>query len=839
MAEFSAQRVLVTIRDIGPTTRVDNLAIVLAGLTDRGLPISLVLQTRSEGGDRMQPDDAIALLLRTALQKNPGLIELVPYVADLHLMRPFQQSRAAGIARAELVAGLGLSPVQHWPGEQLRTLACDAYDDTNSPGGIRAAGMRSLLSLPIESEIVIARVSASGVLDLSGGVPTRLEQAGAVLLHPSQNDEPREEELQKNIILSAKSFDEKSVPQLRAETARFSNAAANSEIGNRLVLFQAADLMMRIDLQFRRMVSVHVFDADPENPQDAIAIESLRSELERIAIPFSTGKRLASLQPDNGDDGYWIPAVAEQNSADEQPVVTVLQHASLSLQGPLRKRRWETAADRRAGISLRFVDGGGPTVGFDQWGQLHVPVALEISEATRTTDILAALGTLGDGLIGISAGGVNTPLGRSVVLDALGKLQADQATDLVTLPNYVARLLPEDELLLSFMRTEAIYAPAIAPRLRTNDSERVALMQDAQSAWQFIARVTDNRTGLCRSTANFAPGAGSDNPSTTMWDVGSHLKGILAASDLGLVDDDECTARYTTALRTVDRAIRSDVGLPAEEINTETGRGTRGFNGYDTCRLLSAMHDIADHRLGQAWVSNMVAGWDFSKVLIERQMHSILRGSLVSDYASNYMHYAALSLRAWGYDVASPHDGMQDINSADDKMGLLYHVAALGPIGAEPTLLELMDFGEIPQASYLADVLFAAQIEEYQMTGRLLFPSESPIDHLPWFLYQGYRVNAVEDPWTVESTRNDPEYRTDEFISKNLAASPKAAYLWAALRPHPHSSVMQRLARDIGRMPTGFASAIYVGSGAATRDYSDINTNGVILQAIARQFRDN
>jgi hypothetical protein len=45
--------------------------------------------------------------------------------------------------------------------------------------------------------------------------------------------------------------------------------------------------------------------------------------------------------------------------------------------------------------------------------------------------------------------------------------------------------------------------------------------------------------------------------------------------------------------------------------------------------------------------------------------------------------------------------------------------------------------------------------------------------------------------------------------------------------------------RKHGRTPIGFASSIYARNDQPTKNYTDINTNGVVLQAIAHMLRDS
>ena len=81
---------------------------------------------------------------------------------------------------------------------------------------------------------------------------------------------------------------------------------------------------------------------------------------------------------------------------------------------------------------------------------------------------------------------------------------------------------------------------------------------------------------------------------------------------------------------------------------------------------------------------------------------------------------------------------------------------------------------------------------------------------------------------------NAAEYQTPAFRAAARMVSTKSAYAWAALTPHPYAQALLGLVRSKARIQDlGFASGIYAETGLATAGYSDSNTNGVVLEAIA------
>lgn len=813
-------RVIIALTDIGPATNPNRLALVLDGLIQRAVPFSCVVTIRARG-QSLSPRHPVSALLRDAATRHPGLVELMPKVEGLHDMRPFAQARASSEARAELIRALNLVTMMTWSDRQIGTIATEAVEDPIAPGSIRGSGIRTVLALSPTNAPIVARQAPNGVLDLMGGIRSTF---GAGLRGLPQNPDGQ---LQTVVLLSANTFSAQPKHQLRADLARFGNIAGGYERQDRLVMFQISDLSMRIDPNFDRKLALHLFDADPEDSDGAEAIEEMATILDEAGIPFSRGQPLAGFGQGVRRQAYWVGLKAPA-APSREPLTKINWR-------PERNGRhayWHSPARREPGLPVVLDYGNVAFRGLSDRGDMHLPVAAHLDRAISDAEIQASVGLVDDCVLAISASGAARLGQRRAILGALTQLSKDQITRIMPLDELARTMLPDDTLLADYLRTETFLASNVPASVRRKDRLPDDWREDAQAAWSYIERATDRSTGLCSSTTAFAVSRQNPAEYVTMWDVGSHIKGLIGACKLGLIETDDFDARIAKLLGSIGQAAQSRNNLPPEEIRYGSTRGTSNFNGIDTCRLLSGLHDLRLYRDPEGLAAELVDSLDIEQILIDGRLHSRKSGEWVSDYGSTYMDHAALALRAWGFDVASPYDEIRDLSTSDDRMALLATHAQFGPVAAEPALLELIDFGERPQAAYLADVLLAAQIEEFERSGRLLFPSESPIDRSPWFTYQGFRLAAEGDPWTVQTTNTDAAYTTEDFVQRTRAGSPKAAYLWAILRPHPHSFLLRDLTRTIGRTPYGFVSAIYSQSGRPTENYADINTNGIILQAI-------
>jgi len=359
-------------------------------------------------------------------------------------------------------------------------------------------------------------------------------------------------------------------------------------------------------------------------------------------------------------------------------------------------------------------------------------------------------------------------------------------------------------------------------------------MDDARVAWSYFERWTNSKTGLCPATVGYSEGEHTLHEAVTMWDVGSHINALVAAVDLNLIAPE----RFQRSVRNIipNIAGRRSQGrlLPQGWIATDKVKwGNRNFDGCDAGRLLAALYNLDTHPLATDKAAPTVNSWNLKEIIKEGVIYSVENGKLSSTFASHCAHYAAWAFRTWGIEARSPYEVVQRRSVSDDHMALLEISGQIGPMGAEPLLMEAIELGMSPESAYLADVLFAAQLEEYEETGRLICVSEGPIDRPPWFLYQGLQIEAPGRGWAIDTVGGENEYQTKAFSDENLTISSKAAYLWAAYQDHPYCEALVAVVRDKAKSSNGFASSINQLTRQPSETYTDINTNAVILQSIA------
>ena len=447
-----------------------------------------------------------------------------------------------------------------------------------------------------------------------------------------------------------------------------------------------------------------------------------------------------------------------------------------------------------------------------------------------------------DRLILITAEDVATQVDRIALAQSLESLRESGAAKLFSVARFADHVLAPDPILdrLQSARRRRHFDPPQDGALSAE--ERAALAEDARLAWRYIDRLTSPTTGLCAGAVqqNVAGGLIA-GPQATLWDLASQIQGIIAARALAIIDATEAVARIATLLDNLPQQEIDGLRLPPLFVSTaRRGVVSRGFDFCDTGRFLIALSSaVKAGLLADDQAASVFDGWDIAASLRDGRPFDHDRRGWSESYFNHCTPFLSRGLADWGLEVASPYPAPEPEDSADYRMRLLYSVAYIGPYGTEPPLLEANELGPTAATRCLAEVLFDAQISSFEQTGLPKCVSETSLNRSPWFSYQGFRVDAPEDEgWVIKSPNPDPDYATDTWRAGVEAVSSKAAYLWAAHYPHPYSHSLKELVRDKARIADlGFSVGIFTQTGEAMPGYSDINTNGVILSAIAHMVR--
>lgn len=802
--------------DISEDTPADALAALLSPFAMSGIPVGFIIKPDDTIGASMAGGGGVARLLRNFLRASPRLGELIVWVPDIASVPPYFQIRKASEAKARLEAFLGLTaggtPFHSAP----LTIAGDDRDDSPVMDAVRAAGFRNVMLLS-------QKAGPSG--------SDRCTQTMACMRGSQRHaitDETREIIMSINamqgtdemtvLALSVKDIADVPHEMLQTRAAALAITIGADVRANRIFAALPKDHVFWFGTGAERLIGLGIEVPTAGSPAAVSAFAALQAALAAAAIPFSllSGTLNAEGIGQCQKDTIPSPAAPICATAEALPVTALGQLAD-------------------AGGEVIVQPAGTGMVGMDENGVLHLPQSTFALDNEQRGDIADPSR---DVVISIPPAAYTTAGGRTAILNTLAEMTKTSGAAILAIPDYAKAVLAKDPAyrLMLATRRDGVALRQAPPAV--TEAERAALMEDARIAWGYFDRLTESTTGLSPSTV-FIGEWSSINRTLTMWDFGSIIQATIAGHALGLIDDAQFLDRSKAILRSLPAEMIGGLVLPSSEIASDNAKSvTRDYNACDTGRLLIALAAMNTHPLSKGIFANAVAKWDLGATLRDGRLHSITQGKFQPFFVSQCAHYAARAFGLWGLMAASPYDAMQGQSITDARMNLLYAVAQIGAIGAEPLLLEAVELGLSEPSAYLTDVLFAAQARSFAVTGDLICASEGPMDRAPWFTYQGLKVNADQDIWDVQSIDPTPMYDTSDFRMTARVISTKAAFLWAVVRPGAYSSLLLDHVRQRARMSeVGYSSGIYSATGKPMANYSDINTNGVILQAIAYRLR--
>lgn len=782
----------------------------LAALAARGLPAGLA-SVRAASPPRQTPGPT----LEPALWDDSA-VTLPRYFQA----RTLSEKRAAWGA----IPASGRPPLALVAPDPIEALTLSGL----SPAGVRCAFLVPDASAPswIESHparVVAARGGHLARIDEATGADAAFDAAQAYLQEAAGDPKQTHATLY---------LDLKGPPDAVAALAESLAAEIDSRVQlGHLVPLAPGEIGARHAQGFERVIGLRL-DPPSGGRADDPALTGLVAALEEAGIAFSVARDdPASLGP---ADCWRTTASALRAEGVPDPV---RGHVCALIAPPDPAAAPLLAA---AGIEAAMGAGDHGFRGLDGNALLHLDPVIEAASAEEIDALPARLGLCEDAVLAIDTGALALPVRRNTVLAALRRIGALAGTRIVDLAEFTRLVGARDPVLATLHRTRAMAQEIGA---RTEDTrraaDRAALMADARRAWAYFEAVTHENTGLPDTTVAFEPDGtpGSRNEMLTQWDTGSAILGWIAALRLGIIDRERFDAWSRKAIAALATTTLPQPRLPRAIFYAGAPwRGSADFNICDAGRLLVALKALDNMTPGgNPELRALVAGWDLAEMVIDGVPHSREAGVPVAGPDAHCTGYIKRALALWGITATSQYDVYHlGQTEADAAMALLDEAARIGTLGAEPLLQEALELGYDAPGRVLRDVLLAEQIATWRATGTLIAPSEGPIDRPPWFTYQGLRIDR-EGParWDVFTLTPGGDTPTEAFRTAARMLTCKAPFLWAAAHPHPYCDQLVAHVRERGQMVSGYVSGIYSETDAPTVDYGDVNTNGVILEAVA------
>jgi hypothetical protein len=382
--------------------------------------------------------------------------------------------------------------------------------------------------------------------------------------------------------------------------------------------------------------------------------------------------------------------------------------------------------------------------------------------------------------------------------------------------------------------------PPLRPRAAALDRSERRL---ALAAWSYLERNADPATG-------FAPSVKGAR-TTTMWDAGSQLMGILAAEDLGLVSEAGASHRLERIVASIAAIPLCEGGLPNKSYDVRTlemvdygGAAAPqgiGWSALDVARVLVPLGAIAwRHPELTPLVRRATSRWRLEALTDGAALRGATRradGVLVvhQEGRLGYEQLAAKALLPWAVPVAPLLDARahlywRDVHGApvacDDRRPR-DHGGTLAPALSEPWILDALENGLDAFALPVARGLLVAQQRRFAATGRLTAVSEDALDRPPWFSYSA--VLNGDSAWTAFAPDGAP-------APGALTFSTKAAVAWGVLFEGSYPDRLLAAAAELVAPGEGLYAGRYDATGAVNRALS-LNTNAVVLEALAYRVR--
>jgi len=450
-------------------------------------------------------------------------------------------------------------------------------------------------------------------------------------------------------------------------------------------------------------------------------------------------------------------------------------------------------------------------------------------------ELIQQMGPDNDAVLMLHPNTMEQPAQLRIALSAIDRLAQQSGTALTTFEGYRKAVLPTIPALELIQAARAAVTVLDGPQLSSGNDE-VQLKRDAELAWSYFDWGAGHFNGMAPATGWQEDGGFEGYPYITMWDIGSLILGSISAHRIGIIEQNRFEAGMQRVVEFLGESFFDYKGnkLPENERNIRGGAPSRrGFDSADTGRLLIALSTLETYTNAAFPLKQLVERWGLGVTLPRGEMHDIKGRTPTSLHLNSYSSYARQGYTAWGFEVNDVFDENDLGRDMDSTMRFVEEVQRRGRIATEPHTTEEIELGASLRTQIILDLLQSAHIERFETTGILTCASEGPIVGEPFFTYQGFQLDESGGHWVVDAAHSQKIAVTARRGNAARLVSTKGCFLWAATRPGAYSARLLAAARQAARIDgLGFASGLYEASGKAT-PLSDINTNGIILEAIA------
>lgn len=365
-----------------------------------------------------------------------------------------------------------------------------------------------------------------------------------------------------------------------------------------------------------------------------------------------------------------------------------------------------------------------------------------------------------------------------------------------------------------------------------NDDEFKA----AHIAWVYFKNNTDSHTGWVNSVHEF--------PSSTLWDQGSYLLGLVSAVRLGIVSKNEFDQRGAKFVKSLHRVKLVNNTLPNKVYNTQNLMMTDyknnfqkqgiGWSALDIARLIIGLEALKiEHPALSDDIDVLYRRWALEQITHQGDLH----GGVVQEDGIKKLQEGRIGYEQYGARGAALI-GLDVVNALGARNRVVWRMVggvrigtdhrqfanygAITPVLSEPYILEALEFGLDSESNYLARQVYLAQRNRFEKSGILTAVSEDHITKAPYFMYSSIFANGKE--WHVIDEKG-------HGLKDMRILSTKAAFAWHVIYDDEYTAKIMEKIKPLANEQKGWAAGAYE-KDWAINSASVLNTNAVILEAL-------
>lgn len=374
-------------------------------------------------------------------------------------------------------------------------------------------------------------------------------------------------------------------------------------------------------------------------------------------------------------------------------------------------------------------------------------------------------------------------------------------------------------------------------------------MDLARVAWKYFENNYQPQTGMTNAADQY--------PSMTMWDIAAYMGALVAANELGLIDQKTFDERVAKMFESFMKMEFYRDELPNKAYHTITlqkvdygnNPGEIGFSALDLARFLMWSKIIKERYAHHSdRIDDFILRWNFKNLIDSTgQMYGAVvengEGKYLQEGRLGYEEYAAKCFQLWGFDTrraakVEPYDtrliyGVEiPYDTRDPRV-----MGAHNYVVSESYVLDGIEFNwdtalddhssdtkhTDEQIANFAQRIYKVQEERHRRTGIMTARTEHQLDQDPYFVYDAIFTDGY--PWNT-IVENGGKY-VPQFSAVALKAALGLWVLWDT----KYTDKLFDYAVKAHDPNKGFFEGIYEKSQKNINAFT-MNNNGIILETL-------